>query len=146
MPSPRALALVVLFALSGCTGTGNNPPTQNLSIGAPCGSSAECGDAPPFACDVTRTGGYCTRPCATNFDCPIEAVCAPVPGAGSVCVKKCDTGNDCRFGEGYVCHSATVEGDLGASQSFCGVPPRDGGALDLARNGAMPDGGAPDGA
>lgn len=113
---------ILVFLVAGC-GSGSN--VQKEPVGSRCKSSGNCGTA-PFECQLndstssatsTYPGGYCTKPCATDGDCPLDSVC--VPQSPSVCRRRCnDTTELCRTdsadGVGYAC--VTNEG---ATASYC---------------------------
>ncbi len=64
------------------------------------------------------TGGYCTKDCIGNADCPSSALCLSAPGLGegdSVCWSRCTAPADCR--SGYDCYS------IGGGDSACWISP-----------------------
>jgi hypothetical protein len=120
LPSMRILVVALALAAlgifgpvgsSGCSSPGN---TQFLPIGSHCGADGDCGTS-PYTCTPTAPGGYCTKTCAKDGDCPTDAVCAM-----GACKRKClstDSATDgCRGPEGYVCR------DEGAVSKVCDTP------------------------
>jgi hypothetical protein len=96
------------------------PNSQRLPIGSRCNSDGDCGTA-PFNCVIADPGGYCSRPCITNGDCPADALCI-----GSACRRTCVDASACRTNEGYVCRS-----EPGTNSPVCDTTagtPLDGGA------------------
>lgn len=112
------LLLVALAALTlgliGASGCSTPDNTELVPIGSRCGASGDCGTSPYF-CNPNAPGGYCTKPCAKDGDCPTDAVCAM-----GLCKRKCKTTNDptdgCRAQEGYVCR------DEAAATPVCDTP------------------------
>jgi hypothetical protein len=105
----HAALLVAAIAIAAC---GDPPNTQYLPIGQRCGEDGECG-TPPYRCEMGSSypGGYCERSCATDGDCPLDAICA----AGR-CRRKCLAPAECRQIEGYTCRPT------GATSPFCDLP------------------------
>lgn len=66
-----------------------------------CASDAECGG--DYRCQLTAPGGYCTKFCAGDTDCPTGSVCSPMPYSrlSGICMKSCATTAECR--PGYAC-------------------------------------------
>lgn len=90
---------------AGITGgggpTGSTPRTDG-SIGSSCGSCD--GD---LECRVEAPSGYCTKPCSSPLDCPIDTHCYEIQDAPShYCLRACTTTFECR--PQYTC-----QGDLG---------------------------------
>jgi len=118
----RAFAVALCLAsVAGCNDAGKD--VQRLSIGSPCVTSGDCGTGRYF-CATGEPNGYCQRECGKDADCPDGSLCV---GAGMVtsgaCRKTCNTLDDCRNAEGYVC------APTGAAHPFCDVvAPGDGGA------------------
>jgi hypothetical protein len=99
--------LLLALAMSGC----DQPPnTQVLPIGSGCSSASECGSQ-PYDCVAALPGGYCTKPCATDGDCPSDSVCA-----ARSCRRACKDTSECRASEGYVCRNES------ATRPVCDVP------------------------
>jgi hypothetical protein len=91
----RALLLVAALAF-GCSDPEN---TQYLPIGSRCGSDGTCGTTPFECLTMGFNGGYCSKACATDGDCPADAVCSK-----KLCLRRCAVPTDCRENEGYGCH------------------------------------------
>ncbi len=96
-------------------------------VGTPCTADAECAALGlGHACKKKTStgvtdyqGGYCTKVCAADLDCPTKALClGPQPGYGendSVCWAKCASAQECRTG--YDCYP------VGGGESACWVAP-----------------------
>jgi hypothetical protein len=77
------------------------------SLGAACGSRADCAQAPSLSC-LTEGGagfpqGYCSQSCA-SVSCPEGAVCGDLSSTSAgvkACLHACAAGADCR--PGYTC-------------------------------------------
>ncbi|HZS39364.1 MAG TPA: hypothetical protein VFF06_21175 [Polyangia bacterium] len=95
------------------------PNTQRLPIGTRCGGDGDCGTQ-PFTCALAGyPGGYCTRPCSTDGDCPLDSACiAPT------CRRKCADASGCRSGEGYAClaESGSLVCDPASGPPDAGAP------------------------
>ena len=106
MPRAAALLLVQLLVLLLVLPLGGCTKKQEISreLGANCFTAADCA----HTC-LPRTfweGGLCTRPCASDDDCPVGAVC----GIG-VCLFACFDDQDCSFlMDGWDC--LTLDGKL----------------------------------
>ena len=86
----RVLALALLAA---CT----RADVASRELGAPCGTDLDC--AKRCLTAPTGPGGFCTRPCASERDCPVASACA-----GGFCLFACFDDQDCSFLErGYAC-------------------------------------------
>lgn len=86
-----------LSAPPGVLGDGCQLPTVLESEGPQRGTCAEglfC-----FGSHLNAPGGYCSKFCTVDADCPPEAACPFLNG--SLCLKRCNTVADCR--EGYIC-------------------------------------------
>jgi len=70
-------------------------------------------------------GGYCTAFCGLSGPC--AGSCAETGKSGDVCFKACETNDDCRTGEGYVCDPAwkacAVPGSLAPRAPSCAAAP-----------------------
>jgi hypothetical protein len=100
--------------VSGCA-----PPTitQKALIGDKCAQNADCGSQ-WFYCITDDFGGYCSKDCKSDADCPLESICSFGSGSGQ-CHKKCNTTSDCRTN--YLCHAASPKVDDFASHTYCDV-------------------------
>lgn len=123
--SARALILVAAAAASTVwVGCGDPTGTQYLPIGSRCMQASDCGTS-PFTCDTAGfPGGYCSRTCVTDGDCPADALCA----GDKECRRHCTADADCRQAEGYACGfpSGTTSGVCLPGPST----PRDLGSVD----------------
>jgi len=61
--------------------------------------------------------GYCQKDCATDGDCPSDAICV-----SSQCRRKCQMTSQCRVAEGYLCRP-------GGTGSVCDVATNDDGGM-----------------
>jgi hypothetical protein len=106
----RCLFLVALLA-SACSSPDN---TAFIPLGSRCERNDQCGTT-PYEClqPPEFVGGYCTRSCTTDADCPTDGVCLV---AAAKCRRKCIATVECREGEGYVCR------DKGATSRVCDRP------------------------
>jgi hypothetical protein len=107
------LRILALALLASCT----RADTASRDLGAPCGTDLDCGrrclPAPSWP------GGFCTRPCAADRDCPVGSACAD-----GVCLFSCFDDQDCGFlqpaygcrdrGGKLVCAPPLPDGGIGA--------------------------------
>ena len=143
----RFAALAVLSALALGIACYSDPIVQTLKIGTICKDSTECGSQPWFTCLLTGyPGGYCTKACMNDQDCPPEAICAFTGGTGQ-CKIKCLQQSDCPR-PSYTCKPKDiVNTDTFASHAYCDSMVNGGGSdagvpgPDLAM--PMKDGGSP---
>jgi hypothetical protein len=100
-----AFAICMLFACSGNDGVGND----GAYIGGPCVSSSQC----DFQCSTSGEfpQGTCTKPCASDGDCPGGTFC--IDREGGICLLGCDLPSDCRGG--YNCKGEKNRGHGGDS-------------------------------
>ncbi len=92
--------LFLLTIFLSCTGTKSS--LEGLPVGSPCKSSSDCADK--LVCIYSNEssgvnmfpGGYCSRYCVNDKDCPEKSKCV-----GNVCVADC---SNCTR-EGYECIS-----------------------------------------
>jgi hypothetical protein len=109
-PSPLALP----EPATGCIEQMNCTPAlcKPFSVGAPCEDTWDCG--PELGCIGEGYGypnGYCMASCNTDGDCPQGSTwtssCCPaefVVNLGHpVCTLDCESDQDCRWEQGYVC-------------------------------------------
>src|SRR4051812_44736942 len=89
-----AAAVAVLLSISGCSLPGNIPW---VPVGSRCEEAGDCGTA-PYDCDTGKPGGYCTKPCNSDGECPGDSICA-----GTACRRRCTSNETCRAEDGYVC-------------------------------------------
>jgi len=83
-------ALVLLAVLAAC----KQDVDPSKSFGGRCTLPSDCDRTclePPV-----YPGGFCTRPCVKDDDCPLGAQCLP-PDAGAVCLFSCFDDKDCTF-------------------------------------------------
>jgi hypothetical protein len=103
------------------------PADYPLDIGATCDSDADClggrcllGDAAP------ADGGYCTRACAADADCPSNAACLSFgEELGNLCMRHCGDGTpnsgSCPINRGTFTTCRTRE-DVAGQITFVCVP------------------------
>ena len=112
----KRIGAILVFLVAAC-GSGSS---QKEPIGSRCKRNSDCGSS-TFQCELndatsTYPGGYRTKPCTTDGDCPLDSVCVPPPT--SLCRRRCIVTADCRTdsadGIGYAC--VTTEG---ATASYC---------------------------
>jgi hypothetical protein len=96
-------------------------------VGTACGTDSECAALGTGHVCKKKTstgndvysGGYCTRDCVFDSDCPSAALCLGAqPGYGeldSVCWARCTTAAECRTG--YDCYA------VGGGDSACWIAP-----------------------
>lgn len=96
-------------------------------VGTQCTVDSECAAlGSGFTCKLKTssmmndyTGGYCTKTCGSDLDCPGKSLClGPQPGYGetdSICWSQCTTAAECR--SGYDCYP------IGGGLSACWISP-----------------------
>lgn len=109
----RALCLFVL--LGACQRDIDVGPDFGGRCTQPEDCTRRCLPAPAFP------GGFCSRDCTRDLDCPIGAACLAVTG-GAACVFSCFDDRDCAFldselASGWGCRER-VRGDAGVGL-FC---------------------------
>ncbi len=108
------LRVLLAVALAACT----RSETGTRDLGATCLSPADC-TALRCLPAPTWPGGFCTRPCAADTDCPVGSDCVD-----GVCLFACFDDQDCSFLlPGYACRQ------LGAALA-CAPDLPDGGTRD----------------
>src|SRR5262245_51571574 len=107
--SLRTFALVVL-AIAACGGNDGISP----ALGASCRFNADCVDkCVPDSAEFP--GGFCTKPCVSDLDCPIEAAC--IASNGGVCAFRCSDFDCPRLGPGYNCYGKALA--MGGTAQVC---------------------------
>ncbi len=101
------------------------PDPATTNVGEPCATTIDCGGDSRGACNNEAgdgyPGGYCTmEPCNDVQVCSPGATCVSLPFETPACLKTCETDDDCRKKEGYVC------------QLFPSTPPSGFGPTDHA--------------
>jgi hypothetical protein len=81
----RAFVFALLL-VAGCSSPDN---MQLLPIGNFCASDNDCGTH-PFTCRL-EVGGYCTKPCTVDADCPMDSLCD-----NTLCRRVCASNDQCR--------------------------------------------------
>jgi hypothetical protein len=71
-------------------------------------------------------GGYCSKDCKTDSDCPSEAICA-FDGAVGGCHLICTDPKVCRFSSGYECKPASTMPSSLATKPYCDAKGGGGG-------------------
>ena len=82
-------------------------------IGDPCATSIECPEG--ASCDTTTLNGYCLKYDCEYSSCPEGSVCVDFP-TFTACMQHCESSQDCRATEGYVCREDLYPGP------FCYIP------------------------
>lgn len=87
-----ALAAPALVLCTGCT----RDDQISRAIGAECDDHTDCEDRclPP---GDDFPGGFCTRSCASDDQCPSDAVCVALDDLGAACLFSCRDDRDCGF-------------------------------------------------
>jgi hypothetical protein len=93
----RTRALAGLLGLFWLVATACTP-----SVGDACLSSLECPEG--ASCDTTVPGGYCLVFNCSETNCPDGSVCVDFR-TFSACMLYCQSDDDCRTAEGYVCRT-----------------------------------------
>jgi hypothetical protein len=108
----RPWICAILLAACG-SGVG---PNGHL-VGAQCSIDRDCSVFCTHNSDFGN--GMCTRPCASDLDCPRGSVC--VTPDGGICAVSCQNDNDCSgFGRAFVCGGMSRAS--GGSTLVCRVP------------------------
>jgi hypothetical protein len=107
-----------LWAVSSLLiGCGASVGANGHDVGANCTTDRDC--AVRCSHDGDFGGAMCTRPCATDHDCPNGAVC--VTTDNGMCAVACQTNNDCAgFGRAFACANKSRQG--GGTVLVCRVP------------------------
>jgi hypothetical protein len=82
--------LIGVLASAGCQG--DVPVSREL--GAQCETNAEC--ASRCLPSPDWPSGFCTRDCASDADCAVDAICVDTDD-GDVCLFACNESRDCEF-------------------------------------------------
>jgi hypothetical protein len=84
------------------------PGAMTGGVGAACSSDADCAPIGGTAATCLASlgkfplpGGYCTIECMDGSMCGPDGECLRL--AGSICVRRCSSDDDCRAAEGYRC-------------------------------------------
>lgn len=110
-------------------------PTRPGAVGSACAADSDCTEPTGARCETVvggggfsfeLPGGYCTADCEGPSDpsCGPGAECFSIGFGGfgfSLCVKACDSNEDCRADEGYTCMAPPFGGTPGAM--YCLPPP-----------------------
>lgn len=134
MPTIRCLTIWAIAgsAVAGCeqTGVPNLPDSAAADTGSTDGIAASCGAAKPNELGVGK-------PCTTSADCAGQpaTTCLPVPGQGSLCSKPCVTADAPGV---YVCGQGAKCAPRGSEPAMCApqgcldaatIAPKDVGVL-----------------
>ncbi|MGM0578544.1 MAG: hypothetical protein ACQEXJ_22660 [Myxococcota bacterium] len=117
------------------------------AVGAVCNKSGDCEGE---TC-LDWPGGYCTKLDCDEAGCPEGSTCVPAPGGNHMCVKTCQTDDDCREGGEQACkrvEGLDGEGLVDACHGVADQPSGPGETCDTAVDceggasclGAMPGG------
>ena len=96
--------LVLAFALAACAG--HSSGSVDETIGAGCVQNSDCADQCYLGNDFP--GGFCSRPCTSNADCPADAVCAQ--SGGGTCMFACPQFDCAKLGVGWHCSDKDLVG------------------------------------
>ena len=92
--------------LAGALLLGCDDSDVSRRVGARCDTSDDC-DERCLASGLQYPGGFCSVTCASNADCPGNAVCAVIGSASdpdAVCLFTCANDGACAFlGEAWAC-------------------------------------------
>ncbi len=98
---PRVLGIVCAFVLAAACGGGVGP--NGSVVGSSCTTDRDC-------LNICRTGddnfpgGYCTRACASDNDCPGGTACIRRGNNENICAVTCRQASDCTpWGRGFTC-------------------------------------------
>jgi hypothetical protein len=104
-PSPRSAENAPSMGEEGGIGIGSLPETGQ--IGASCDVPQDCEDHPSECMELP--GGYCVVKDCTEDEfadsCPQGSVCHHFQDAQTFCLDRCESHDDCRQDEGYICES-----------------------------------------
>ncbi len=108
-------ALCLLLLLGACQRDTDVGPDFGGRCTTPEDCTRRCLPAPAWP------GGFCSRDCTRDLDCPLTAACLAMDG-GPACVLTCFDDRDCSFldsevGSGWGCRER-VRGDAGPGL-FC---------------------------
>ena len=116
MRSAARICAVLLWVVAGWAGCYAGDNMQSRPIGEKCSDNGMCGTR-PYSCLTSYPNGYCQKDCATDGDCPSDAVCV-----SRECRRKCHSDSECRAPEGYACIMA-------GPNPYCDLPSQpDGGS------------------
>jgi hypothetical protein len=102
---PQRLQLAFFLFFCACGGSAVGPTGHE--VGAVCSKDSDCAKRCTLLADFGN--GMCTRPCASDPDCPKGTRCVAVEGG--ICALSCRTTSDCSgFGQTFVCESKSQPG------------------------------------
>lgn len=113
-----AVALAAVLALNGC---GNGVGNDGAVVGGDCVVSGECHVDSRCLTGASFPGGYCSKSCDSDADCPDGSACVDAAGVGGVCLLSCTAGADCRTSDGYDCVETASRG-AGGTTHVCALP------------------------
>ncbi|HME91242.1 MAG TPA: hypothetical protein VKE49_07450 [Myxococcaceae bacterium] len=112
--NPRRLLLCALF-LGACGGGSVGP--NGHDVGALCSTDQDCSSRCTHNGDFGT--GMCTKPCASDRDCPSGSVC--ISSDNGMCAVACQNDNECSgFGRAFICGSKSRIS--GGTSLVCRVP------------------------
>jgi hypothetical protein len=106
------MRLAFLVLLVGACHSG--PGVDDL-VGATCVSDTDCRDRCFTDGNDHFPGGFCSLPCESDFDCPVDTAC--VTTAGGVCMFGCDRIHCSALGPGWTCKD--VDRKTGGKVQVC---------------------------
>ncbi len=105
------------------------PDPATTRVGESCATTIDCGGDSRGACNNEAgdgyPGGYCgMEPCNDVQVCSPGATCVSQPFETPACYKSCETDDDCRKKEGYVCQlfPSTPPSGFGPTDHACAFP------------------------
>jgi len=106
--------LAGMMLLAAC---GQSVGAKGHDVGAACSTDRDC--ATRCSHDADFGLGMCTRPCASDRDCPSGAVC--VTTDNGMCAVSCQTNSNCSdFGRGFICGNKSAP--AGGNVLVCRLP------------------------
>ena len=111
MTAPRTARLLIAALWSLCLGAAacgsSDVGPGSHDVGGRCMVDTQCDKR--CLTGNSFPGGYCTRTCVTDKDCPSGAAC--VTQMGGVCMGTCHVPADCNgYGAGYQCNRLARQG------------------------------------
>jgi hypothetical protein len=108
----KLLACALGVVLAACAGHGAGSIDE--VVGAGCSVDSQCADR-CYTGNADFPGGFCSRPCTSDADCPGDTVCATK--AGGVCLFVCPPFDCAELGPGWHCSDKDLVG--GGKANVC---------------------------